>query len=126
MDAGYCCEACRTRDRVRGVALEIARPIALLLCLAALYAVFYTAFLAPSRDVGDRPWDTAALLALSAGIAAASGMLFRERPHIGASGLLRTLPMQVFFWALGVMGAMLLASWYLEAHVVLYRDARWF
>lgn len=97
-----------------------------MLCVTALCAVFYTAFLVPSQDIEDRSWEALALLSLAAGISVASGMLFRECPGEEVRGLLRTLPVQIFFWAAGVMLAMFVASWYLEAHAVLYRDVRWF
>ena len=99
----------------------MAKPVALMLCMAALCGVFNAAFLAsyPGRTI----WDTLTLLSLAAGICVASGMLFRE----DASGrLLRTLPMQIFAWAIGLMTAMWVAAWYLETHCIFYRDVRRF
>lgn len=93
-----------------------------MLCAVALFAVFYTAFLRPASDIEDTTWKTLTLLSLAAGICVSSGMLFRE----GAETLLRTLPVQMFLWAVGAMAVMFVAAWYLETHMVLYRDVRWF
>ncbi len=78
VDAHYCCSACRTRDRVRGILLETARPLALMLSVVSLWAVFYTAFLGPVNDIENRSWEALLLLSLAAGICVSSGMLFRE------------------------------------------------
>ena len=101
--------------------VEIARPVALLLCILSLYAVFHAAFLAPEPDIEMRIWASLRLLALAGGISLAGGFLFVE----GADGgrLTGTLPVQVFLW--GALGMVLLfaVAWYLETGVF-YRDAR--
>jgi hypothetical protein len=51
-------------------------------------------------------------------------MLFREPAQNDAAGLLRTLPVQVFCWALCAMLALFVASWYLETHCIFYKDVR--
>ena len=78
---------------------ELAKPVALLLCMISLCAVFYTAFLVPASDLEQRIWDSLVLLSLSAGICVSGGMIFREPARNGAEPLLRTLPVQVFCWA---------------------------
>jgi hypothetical protein len=35
-----------------------------------------------------------------------------------------TLPMQIFFWATGIMVGLFVVSWYLETYVIFYRDVR--
>ena len=101
----------------------MAKPAALVLCMAALCGVFNAAFLAPFNYPGQTIWDTLTLLSLATGICVASGMLFRQ----DANGrLLRTLPMQIFVWVTSVMLAMWLAAWYLETHCIFYRDVRRF
>jgi len=105
---------------------ELAKPVALLLCMISLCAVFYTAFLVPAGDLEQRIWDSLVLLSLSAGICLSSGMIFREPARNGAEPLLRTLPVQVFCWALGLMVALFAASWYLETHCIFYKDVRRF
>lgn len=106
--------------------LEASRPIALVLCMAALCAVFYTAFLGPGADWEQTSWNTLTLLSLAAGISLVSGMLFRESARMGAAELMRTLPVQMFLWAVGVMVVMFVAAWYLETYCVFYRDVRRF
>ncbi len=59
--------------------LEVARPVALALCLLSLYAVFHAAFLtSPTEDLSQRGWDALQKISLAAGIAFAGGMLFRK------------------------------------------------
>jgi hypothetical protein len=109
--------------------VELAKPIALLLCLLSLCAVFHTAFLIPASDLHQRIWDSLELLALAAGISVVSALIFREsasEPSGDGASLADTLPVQVFFWAVGTMLLMFLASWYLETHCIFYRDARRF
>jgi hypothetical protein len=103
---------------------DLAKPIALALCMSSLCAVFYTAFLVPASDLEQRALDALVLLSLAAGISLSSGMIFREPAQDGGGRLLRTLPVQLFCWALLVMGAMFAASWYLETHCIFYRDVR--
>lgn len=104
--------------------VEIARPIALLLCMLSLLCVFQTAFLVPASDLEKRSWDSLILLSLAAGICVASGMIFREPTQSGVESLTRTLPIQIFCWAVGLMAVWFLASWYLEANCIFYKDVR--
>lgn len=120
---------------VRGgsVLLEIAKPLALLLCLLSLYALFHTAFLVPGSlyllvpgpGLHDRILDSLLLLAISAAICLTSGMIFREAEPTPQPSLLSTLPLQVFYWAASTMLLLFLASWYLETYCIFYRDTRW-
>ena len=104
--------------------VELTKPVALMLCMAALCGVFYSAFLDPSNTSEQSVWDTVTLLSLAAGISIASGMLFREEND--GSTLLRTLPVQMFLWAVGVMAVIFVSAWFLETHFVFYRDVRRF
>jgi hypothetical protein len=103
--------------------LEAARPIALLLCLLSLCAVFHAAFLAPASDLEQRALDGTVLLSLAAGICLSSGLLFRDS-SAGAGPLTRTLPVQMFCWAACLMLVLFVASWYLETHCIFYKDVR--
>lgn len=96
--------------------VEIAKPIALTLCLLSLYAVFHTAFLVPASDLHQKISDSLQLLALAAGISLISGMLFREATS--ETRLSATLPVQVFCWTAGAMLILFIASWYLESNCV--------
>ena len=95
--------------------LEIAKPIALLLCILSLCAVFHAAFLVPASDLHQKISSSLQLLALAAGISLISGMIFRES---ATSGLMSTLPMQVFCWAVSIMLVLFLAAWYLETYSI--------
>jgi hypothetical protein len=109
--------------------VEVAKPITLLLCILSLYAVFHTAFLIPGRTVHDRAWDGLDLLGLAAGISFVAGLIFREgetgrEGETVPVGLAGTLPVQIFWWATGIMVALFVASWYLESYCIFYRDVR--
>jgi hypothetical protein len=113
--------------------LEVARPIALLLCLLSLCALFHAAFLVPGSlellvpgpAMHDRIINSLLLLSLSAAICLVSGMIFREYAHRPQPTLSATLPMQLFYWATGTMLLLFALSWYLETNCIFYRDTRW-
>jgi hypothetical protein len=134
--------------------LEIAKPVALLLCILSLYGVFYTAFLVQPSDLEQRIWNSLELLSIAAGICLVSGLIFREpieapndrlevewrawrqrwKEREGwedaeehqPERLMDTLPMRLFCWASVLMVFLFVASWYLETYVVFYRDVRRF
>jgi hypothetical protein len=100
--------------------LEVTKPVAVVLCMVSLCAVFYTAFLVPASDLQQRVWDSTILLSLAAGICLTSGMIFREETEM----LTRTLPIQMFCWAVCLMMVLFVTSWYLETHCIFYKDVR--
>ena len=104
--------------------LDVAKPVALMLCMVSLCAVFYSLFLVPATGLEQRSWDSIILLSMAAGICLSSGMLFREPSDDGMEPLLRTLPMQMFCWAACLMFVLFVTSWYLETHCVFYKDVR--
>lgn len=108
--------------------LEVAKPIALLLCLLSLCAVFHTAFLVPASDLQQTILDSLELLSLAAGISLISGLIFRESVEDTSDSkrLMATLPVQVFYWTSGIMLILFVCCWYLESHCVFYRDVRRF
>lgn len=105
---------------------EIARPIVLVLCILSLYGVFHAAFLVPASTLDQRMFDSLGLLVPAAGIALASGLIFREAVSNPAHHprLISTLPVQMFCWASAIMFILFLVAWYLEAHCIFYRDIR--
>ena len=103
---------------------EIARPIALALCILCLCALFYHLFLVQASDPEQRVWDSLILLSLAAGICLTSGVICRESTETGDEPLARTLPVQMFFWAVCAMLLFFVASWYLETHCIFYKDVR--
>jgi hypothetical protein len=106
--------------------LEVAKPIAVALCMLSLCAVFNAAFLVPASDLESRSWTAVILLSLTASICLASGMIFRESAELRADRLMRTLPVQLFCWAVSLMLVLFLISWYLETHCIFYKDVRRF
>lgn len=108
----------------RSMLVDIAKPIALMLCLTALCGVFFAAFMAQG-GLESRLVESLELLVLTAGISVASGLIFRE-PIVGTPKakmpLTATLPVQVFFWAAGIMCLLFLVSWYLETYCIFYRN----
>jgi hypothetical protein len=107
--------------------VELAKPVALLLCLLSLCGVFHTAFLIPASDLHQTIWDSLELLSLAAGISLVGGLIFREsapESFADSTRLASTLPIQVFCWAAGTMFLLFLCTWYLETHCIFYRDVR--
>jgi hypothetical protein len=96
--------------------------------ILTLYSVFYSTFLKPSVDLGQRIVDSAVLMVLAAAIAVVSGLIFREadREWNPRVRLISMLPLQMFCWASGVMTILFLLSLYLASHCVLYRDVRFY
>lgn len=115
----------RTPEARECLLLELAKPAALMLCMAVLCSVFYTAFLEPANTSEQHLWDILSLLSLAAGICVASGMLFREAAG-NESTLVQTLPVQIFLWAAGVMAVIFICAWFMETHLIFYRDVRRF
>jgi hypothetical protein len=114
--------------------LELAKPVALLLCLLSLYAVFHTLFFAiedphlvlqPHQAFVDRILDSVLLLALSAGICLLGGLIFRESEPSPHSSLATTLPMKLLYWATGIMLALFFLARFLESHYIFSPSVHW-
>jgi hypothetical protein len=96
--------------------LELARPVALLLCILSLYAVFHTAFLVPATGLEQTIWDSLQLLAVAAGISLIGGLIFLEPlpgERLHSTRLVATLPMQLFCWTSIAILTLFIAAWYL-------------
>lgn len=106
--------------------LDVAKPVALLLCILSLLAAFRAAFLVPASEFSVRIHDGVALLLLSAGVSILGGLLFRESAAAERTPttLTGTLPMQVFCWGATVMLILFAVSWYLETYYLPYAGAR--
>jgi hypothetical protein len=114
--------------------LELAKPVALLLCLLSLYAVFHTLFfviedphllLQPHQAFRDRILDSLLLFALSAGICLLGGFIFRESEPYPHPSLATTLPMQLLYWATGIMFALFFLARFLETHYIFSPSVHW-
>ena len=114
--------------------LELAKPVALLLCLLSLYALFHTLFFAiedpqiifqPHQALDDRVVHALRLFALSAAISLIGGIIFREAEPYPPPRLATTLPLLLFYWATGIMTALFFAAWFLETHYIFSPTVHW-
>jgi hypothetical protein len=122
----------RTGDQ--SMLLELAKPVALLLCLLSLCVLFHTLFfspvdphllLQPNQALRDRIIDSILLLALSGGISVLGGLIFREAEPHPQPKLASTLPLQLFYWAISIMVVLFFLSWFLETHYVFSPSIHW-
>lgn len=118
-------------QEVRGVLLELAKPITLLCSMLSLLAVFHTAFLGQATDYSQRMYNSLGVLLLAAAFALVGGLVFlqdgrqRKVSPVNRSrqlGITQTFPVQVFCWTTGIMAVLFVLSWYLETHCIFYRD----
>jgi hypothetical protein len=114
--------------------LELVKPVALLLCLLSLLAVFHTLFFAledpqlllqPHQAIQDRIIDSILLLALSAGISIISAFIFREAEPYPHPSLSATLPLQIFYWATATMLLLFPLASFLETHYIFTPTIHW-
>jgi len=105
------------------VSLELIKPVALALCLLSIWAVFQVVFFSPELELEDMGWRAVVLLAMAAGIAVSSGMIFLPEGARGLGNCLRTLPVQLFCWGVGVIAVMFVAARYCEAHCIIVKNA---
>jgi len=110
--------------------LDLAKPVALLLCVLSLCALFDAAFLAPGLDLlpglpgstlNSQILDFLPLFGLTTAISIVSGLLFREADPEPRPSLSTTFPLQLFYWTTGIMVVLFTISWYLENHCIFYR-----
>lgn len=121
-------------ETVGSTLLELAKPVALLLSLLSLYAVFHTLFfsmedphllLQPHQAFRDRIIDSLLLLTLSAGICLLGGFIFREAEPYPHPSLTATLPLQLFCWATGIMLVLFILAWFFETHYIFSPSINW-
>ncbi len=114
--------------------LELAKLVALLLCLLSLYAVFHALFftiedphlfLQPHQAFRDKIIDSLLLFALSAGICLIGGFIFREAEPPPHPSLSATLPLQLFYWTTGTMVVMFFLARFLQAHYIFTPSVHW-
>ena len=110
--------------------LELARPIALLVCILALLTLFHAAFLEPAATTFEHLEDALGPLLLAAASAIIGGFVFlpsrraRVVPISRARDLWSTFPIRVFFWSTLGMAMLFLAAWYFETYLLPYRNVR--
>jgi hypothetical protein len=105
--------------------LQIGKAVSFILSLLSLHAVLVSAFFVPGSRWQDRIFASLSSLLLSGCICFASGLLFcmadesrRAKPQLPEPHLTDTLPVRIFFWAVGAMAVLFLLSWYLDTYYV--------
>ncbi len=109
---------------------ELAKAVALILTIVSIYALLGSAFFAPGSPWDQRLLNSVETLAMTACICLASGILFSVTEQSGPASariLMRTLPVQLFFWSLGGMVLLFLLSRYLEVYYVptIWKNQPW-
>jgi hypothetical protein len=102
--------------------LPVAKLVALGLSILSLCLLLTHAFFIPGSPWGDRLLDGLGTLGLAACICFASGLVFeipmRKFDPEPTPPLMRTLPVQLFFWGAGVTAVMFVLSWFLVQYFV--------
>jgi uncharacterized membrane protein YedE/YeeE len=102
--------------------VPLAKFIALTLSILSLCALLGHAFFIPGTSWEDRLIDGLGMMGLAASICFASGLIFeipeRRFDPEPTPRLTRTLPVQLFFWAAGLMVVIFLLSWFLAVDFV--------
>jgi len=96
---------------------ELGKAVTFILSLLSLYALLTSAFFVPGSLWQDRAVGSLETLALATCMCFASGLIFSSccTAHPPVS---RTLPVQLYYWALSGMVALFFLSWYLETYYV--------
>ena len=101
--------------------LDFSKAISFFFSILSLYWVMLSAFFVPGSRWQERLAVCLLRVALAACICFASGLLFTARPA-GDGKIERspiaTLPVQLFFWALGGMTVLFVLSWYIEEYYI--------
>lgn len=101
--------------------LDFSKAISFFLSIVSLYWVMLSAFFVPGSRWQERLAVCLLRVALAACICFASGLLFTARPA-GTGKIDRspisTLPVRLFFWALGGMALLFVLSWYIEEYYI--------
>jgi len=105
--------------------LELLRPFSFFASMISLYPVMLSAFFAPGTRWEDRLAMALLRVAMAACLCFASGLLYAHPVRHGspaidepAEPLLRTLPVRLFFCAIGGMALLFLLSWWLDTYYV--------
>ncbi len=99
--------------------LELVKPLSFFLSILSLYPVMLSAFFVPGARWEERLWLALLRVALAACVCFLSGLLYAWRPRSStqaAEPLLATLPVRLFFWAVGGMALLFALSWWLDAY----------
>jgi hypothetical protein len=99
--------------------LELGKAISLFASILVLYPVLVSAFFVPGAHWEDRLLETLLKLGIAACVCFGSGLLFAwhaaptdSQSQHGQLRLRSTLPVQLFWWALLVIGVVFAVGWY--------------
>lgn len=102
--------------------VPIAKFFALTVSILSLCLLLGHAFFVPGSGWEDRLVDGLSMLGLAATVCFASGLVFeipeRKFDPEPTPTLLRTLPVQLFFWSVAVMAVLFVLSWFLAVDFV--------
>lgn len=102
--------------------LPLAKFFALALSILSLYALLGHAFFIPGNSWQDRLVGALGMLGLAASVCFASGLIFeipdRKFDPEPSPHLTQTLPVRLFFWAVGLMAVLFVLSWFLATDFV--------
>jgi hypothetical protein len=106
--------------------LDLGKSLSFLASLLSLYPLLYSALLEPGMHVPDRILLSLNRAALSAACCFLSGYLFlRANPEAYPSNrygsgqpIFSTLPVRIYFYALGAMVLLFSGSWFLQTYYV--------
>lgn len=105
--------------------LELLRPLSFFAGMLSLYPVALSAFFVPGTHWEERLTVALLRVAVAACLCFTSGLLYAHPAHHAshaidepADPLLRTLPVRLFFCAIGGMALFFLLSWWLDTYYV--------
>lgn len=96
--------------------LELAKAVALSICILFLYWATIGAFFVPGTQWKERLWAALFKLIASAAICFYSGMVFSWPSKSNPTAFQRltsTMPVRLFFWALACIVVLFALSWFL-------------
>jgi hypothetical protein len=103
------------------VLLELARPVSFFVSMLSLYPIMMSAFFVLGTRWEERLGMALLRVAFAACVCFASGLLYSWPSHTtpeSAEPLMATLPVRMFFWAVGAMTLLFALSWWLETYYV--------
>jgi hypothetical protein len=101
--------------------LELAKPLSFFLSILSLYPVMLSAFFVPGTRWEERLAMALLRVALAACVCFTSGLLYSWHPRAipeAQESILSTLPVRLFFCAIGGMVVLFALSWWLDAYYV--------
>ena len=99
--------------------LELGKAISFLASLLSRFPLLFSAFFVPGTHWEDRLLLSMDKAAIAAACCFASGLLFalsERHATVRLPSLFTTLPVRIYFLALGAMALLFVASWWLETY----------